>query len=130
MIESKQRNEQEFKEGLERLEREMKELREFYLKQKGFSDSPVRTEKKEANASKENGESPPFDFVEAYNHIQQGSIDALLDSGYTVIKDPPPKKKRVDELPDYIDLFDTNEYEPGTVCSLLSLQPAVNSLKK
>ncbi|KAL3678044.1 hypothetical protein R1sor_021000 [Riccia sorocarpa] len=105
MIEARDRDEQKFKHDLQSVEKEMNELRRFYLERNGFSDSPIPNHGKEANKHEENPETPPFDFAEAKEKILEGNIDALLQAGYAIAKDSLGAEKRLDTLPEYIDLF-------------------------
>ncbi|KAL3681825.1 hypothetical protein R1sor_024781 [Riccia sorocarpa] len=123
ITESREQHEQVFKDGLERLEKEMNELRRFYLERNGFSDSPVRNaaenEKQSdspvpnaaenENQQEEKQSSPPFNFADVKRTEPQASVDALLDIGYAVCRDAPPRAEGRETLPEYIDFFAVRE---------------------
>ncbi|KAL3700633.1 hypothetical protein R1sor_018655 [Riccia sorocarpa] len=79
ITEARERHEQVFKDGLERFEKEMNELRRFYLEQNGFSDSPIRNAVENEKQQQEKQSSPAFDFADVKTTAPQTSVDALLE---------------------------------------------------
>ncbi|KAL3694946.1 hypothetical protein R1sor_008597 [Riccia sorocarpa] len=115
ITEARERHEQVFKDGLERLEKEMNDLRRFYLEQNGFSNSPIRNAAEDEKQQQEKQSSPAFDFAVVKTTAPQASVEALLEAGYAVSRDPPPTAQRCEKLPEYIDLFAARESAEGVL---------------
>ncbi|KAL3677394.1 hypothetical protein R1sor_027342 [Riccia sorocarpa] len=105
--EARERDEQSFKDGLNRVEKEIEELRHFYLARKGFSDSPIHSPREDQKNENKSEQSPPFQFADVAHWIPRENVDELLQAGYCVAKQPPPQPTAPKDspLPEYIDFF-------------------------
>ncbi|KAL3684089.1 hypothetical protein R1sor_002111 [Riccia sorocarpa] len=114
LLEAREREEVKFNDELNRIDKQMQELKKFYLERKGFSDSPARTAVKEPDEQKTKATTPAFDFVDSVTayYMAPESVDALLGAGYLVAKEPPPKHQcEPSSAPEFIDLFGRHDSE-------------------